>query len=65
MTTYHFCFCNSQALLCFHDLIIIGINNDARRLGAKVGTERLDGVTPLLLAAQEGHLGWIFWCRHD
>ena len=60
MTTYHFFFSNSQASLCFYALIIIGINNDVRRLGAKVGAERLDGVTPLLLAAQEGHLGWIF-----
>ena len=28
-----------------------------RRLGAVVGAERVDGVTPLLLAAQEGHVG--------
>ena len=27
------------------------------RLGAVVGAERVDGVTPLLLAAQEGHVG--------
>lgn len=27
------------------------------RLGAKVNILRLDGVSPLLLAAQEGHLG--------
>ena len=59
MTTYHLYF--SQASLSFYDLIIIDINNDALRLGAKVGAERLDGVTPLLLAAQEGHLGWIFF----
>ena len=58
MTTYQLCF--SQASLSFYDLIIININYDARRLGAKVGAERLDGVTPLLLAAQEGHLGWSF-----
>ena len=59
MTTYQLCF--SQASLSFYDLIIININYDARRLGAKVGAERLDGVTPLLLAAQEGHLGWSFF----
>lgn len=27
------------------------------RLGALVNSERTDGVTPLLLAAQEGHTG--------
>ena len=27
------------------------------RLGARVNSERTDGVTPLLLAAQEGHTG--------
>ena len=39
---------------------MIQMKNDniaTRRLGAVVGAERVDGVTPLLLAAQEGHLG--------
>merc|ERR1712107_270591 len=34
----------------------LGFAQNLIRLGAKVGAERLDGVTPLLLAAQEGHL---------
>jgi len=34
----------------------LGFTQNLLRLGAVVGAERVDGVTPLLLAAQEGHV---------
>ena len=46
---------------------MIQMKNDniaTRRLGAVVGAERVDGVTPLLLAAQEGHLGRLHHFLH-